>query len=366
MSNQRLNALCMIVVLAACDSTGPSESVGSVDVIAPYTDLELGHSVQLEARLINQAGVAMTGAVTWNSSQAAIATVSSGGMVTATGPGQVRVTASSGGRSGFVDLIVRAAPCTGPTGGTIVLGESRAGTLSITDCTMIHGGPGQGWRLNLTEQTRVRIDLSSSAFDALIMLTDLTLQPLAWDDDNGGGTNARLVATLPPGSYIAWALALDDGVGAFQLTTQIMEPYSCANTPGSIGVGQTRSGTLGAGDCVFDTGHYADAWTLTLASAATVSIDLTSSSFDTFLILSDANGNDIATDDDGGGGYNSRLALTLAAGQYTLWASSFAPGETGPYQLSVAATAGGPMSGIVLDPDPSARLRSLRRDKRGT
>jgi hypothetical protein len=360
------SAICMIALLAACDSTGPSENVGSVDVIAPFIDLQPGQNVQLEARLFNQTGVAMTGTVNWTSSDVAIATVSTGGMVTATGPGQVRVTASSGGKSGFIDLAVRAADCTGPTAGMIVPGESRSGTLAITDCTMIHGRPARGWRMDLSEATRVRIDLASTAFDALIVVTDLNFQVLGFDDDGGGGTNARLVTTLMPGSYIVWATAFDDRVGQFQLATQILEPYTCTNTPVVIAVGETRSGTLGAGDCVFDSGHYADAWRLTLASATTVRIDLTSSSFDAYLLLSDANGTTIASDDDGGDGFNSRLTLTLPAGQYTLWATSYNAGETGAYQLSVAATAGAPTSGIVLDADPAAGLRSLRKGKRGT
>lgn len=63
-----------------------------------------------------------------------------------------------------------------------------------------------------------------------------------------------------------------------------------------------------SGDSSTNNPHY----TLTLVDASYVEINLISA-IDTYLYLLDENGNQIASNDDGGSGYNSRLALSLSA-----------------------------------------------------
>ncbi|MDY7012082.1 MAG: tetratricopeptide repeat protein [Cyanobacteriota bacterium] len=68
-------------------------------------------------------------------------------------------------------------------------------------------------------------------------------------------------------------------------------------------------------------------------------IELTSSEFDSYLILFDPESNQIADDDDGGEGNNSRIIVTLpATGTYTIFANSYEAGETGNYTLSWRVT----------------------------
>ena len=58
-------------------------------------------------------------------------------------------------------------------------------------------------------------------------------------------------------------------------------------------------------------------------------------SIDSYLVLFDANGRKIAEDDDGGGGKNARIAITLpSTGKYTLYANSYEVGETGSFTLA--------------------------------
>jgi serine protease Do len=59
------------------------------------------------------------------------------------------------------------------------------------------------------------------------------------------------------------------------------------------------------------------------------------SELDPFLRVLDANGNEVATDDDGGGGLNSRINRFFPAGTYRIEATSFGDGETGSYVLSL-------------------------------
>lgn len=72
-----------------------------------------------------------------------------------------------------------------------------------------------------------------------------------------------------------------------------------------------------------------------LTSTRTVSIDQSSTSFDTFLLLHDGNGQLVFFDDDSGVGLNSRIQLTLAAGSYTIEASSFSGASLGSFTLQI-------------------------------
>lgn len=124
----------------------------------------------------------------------------------------------------------------------------------------------------------------------------------------------------------------------------------------------TVSGSLSTTDCKLASGEYADKWTFTLASSTSVQIGLTSSAFDAYLGLMDAAGNTVAEDDDGGAGQNSLIVATLAAGSYTILATSFGPDETGAYQLSLQEVSGRP--DLVVDsvtvPASAARGDTVR------
>jgi CHAT domain-containing protein len=66
-----------------------------------------------------------------------------------------------------------------------------------------------------------------------------------------------------------------------------------------------------------------------------ITIDLTSSEFDSYLILLDPESKKIAEDDDGGSRNNARIIVTLpTSGTYTIIANARRGGETGNYTLS--------------------------------
>ncbi|MBX3272179.1 MAG: PPC domain-containing protein [Sandaracinaceae bacterium] len=72
----------------------------------------------------------------------------------------------------------------------------------------------------------------------------------------------------------------------------------------------------------------------------TVTIDLVSSAYDTFLYLHGADGRELAADDDGGEGLNSRIVHRVtAAGAYRVRAGAFSARGRGPYRLTVALSA---------------------------
>ncbi len=109
-----------------------------------------------------------------------------------------------------------------------------------------------------------------------------------------------------------------------------------------IAVGQTRSGSLSGSDPQLGDGSYFDLWTLSVSSPTEVEIRMTSSDFDTYLMLNAGTpgnvGEMLADNDDGDDGTNSQLAGTLQPGNYVIVANSYAGGSTGSYQLSVEGT----------------------------
>ena len=86
--------------------------------------------------------------------------------------------------------------------------------------------------------------------------------------------------------------------------------------------------------------RYARFFTFSLDSSASVRIDLESSSVDTYLYLrrglDQRSGGYLVRDDDGGPGLNSRITRTLAAGDYTIEATTFRARRSGLFTLTVA------------------------------
>ena len=120
---------------------------------------------------------------------------------------------------------------------------------------------------------------------------------------------------------------------------------SCTNDLGTITGAVSRGGSWD-GSCPsahYRNGEYARYYTFTLGQQARVTIDLTSPSVDTWLALRNGAGTGtglIESDDDGGSGGNARIVRTLAAGTYTIEATTFRGGATGPFTLRVDVSTG--------------------------
>ena len=135
----------------------------------------------------------------------------------------------------------------------------------------------------------------------------------------------------------------DSGAGIVMAKRAVQVVATCPATP--ISPGQTINGSLTTSDCVFtNTTKRVDVYNFSGIPGQQVSISMSSSAFDTFLYLLDADSNTLAFDDDGGGGTNSRIPtnggfFTIpATGTYTIYATSFSEGSTGAYTLSLSSS----------------------------
>jgi hypothetical protein len=100
---------------------------------------------------------------------------------------------------------------------------------------------------------------------------------------------------------------------------------------------QQISGVLIFEDETFTDGEYFDSYDFEGRPGQSVTLDLRSDEFDTYLILRQPNGEALANDDTDGS--NSRIDVILPeAGNYEVVVSSFAGGETGEYRRNIAET----------------------------
>lgn len=104
----------------------------------------------------------------------------------------------------------------------------------------------------------------------------------------------------------------------------------------SVGLGQSIDGSLSADDLKRTDGSYADGFFYDAKSGETAIVTLRSPDFDSWLVVDDPASPMIETDDDAGGGTNSRLTVTFPhAGRYLILANALEAGKTGSYTLSV-------------------------------
>jgi hypothetical protein len=107
--------------------------------------------------------------------------------------------------------------------------------------------------------------------------------------------------------------------------------------PSTIAYGQQLQGRLEPGDQQMQDSTFADVWMFQGTAGQTITIDLTSDQFDSYLQLLDASQNRLAEDDDSGGNLNARVTYTIPANaQYRIVVNNYGSSRrTGLYTLWV-------------------------------
>lgn len=113
-------------------------------------------------------------------------------------------------------------------------------------------------------------------------------------------------------------------------------------------------GTLSTTDPVNGDDAYSDGYIYRGRRGERLTITLRSEDFDAYVWFSRMTSNgveDLQGNDDGGGGSDARLRVTLDRdGDYTIVASSYSAGETGAYRLAVTSDWGEPSAGAATQP----------------
>lgn len=201
-------------------------TVTSVSVAPAATSVASGGTTPLSAVVRDQNNVIMTGIVpTWTTSNSSFATVSPTGLVTGIAAGgPVIITATASGKSGTSAVTVTSSPCDAST--PITIGQTLNGALASTDCTLDDGSFMDQYQIVITANGRLQFDVTSSAFDAFLLLflrnPDGTRVAVGFDNNGGGGTNARLTRDVLAGeTYLIGANSLNGGAtGAYSVSVQ--------------------------------------------------------------------------------------------------------------------------------------------------
>jgi len=186
---------------------------------------------------------------------------------------------------------------------------------------------------------RVQIDMTSREIDSYLILIDPNGDEVTQDDDGGGGSNSRIVATLPAdGTYLLMANSYEAGqAGAYSLRAGV----TAARTRNSANQGSfilRQEGVLGSGASVLPSdGSLYQEYTFEGRAGQSVTINLASSDFDTYLALVDPNDKVIGENDDASqSDPNSVLSIALPrTGTYRVIVNSYDKGGRGRYLLTV-------------------------------
>ncbi len=232
------------------------------------------------------------------------------------------------------------APAPGRTG-RMSISERAIGRLETGDLVRADGGLQDFWEFDARGGEDVDIEVRSTAFDTYLELYGPDGTILAQDDDGlGEGTNSLISAHLArAGRYrvVVRAYGEKGGTGAYALAVLSAGSVARPGQVTDIRAGTTVVGRLEPGDSTAGDSTYADLFLFKPQASGEAVIDLRSSDFDAYLILQDASGHTLMTDDDGGSGTNARISYRVTAGQtYGILANSYGgTRDTGTYRLSV-------------------------------
>jgi len=246
------------------------------------------------------------------------------------------------------------------------IGQSVTGRLTLADRQLADSSRYKLYTFDARLGDTVSADMSSDDLDANLILADASGNPLARDDDAGGGCNAHLSFVLPTaGGYELFANSSSPGelgdftVSLVQGVTAAARDTTCrgfGRVKGVIQVGQTVRGQLTAGDPLLRTdSSYYQRWVLPLEAGRTVTVDLASDDFDSYLLVTRGRGQKLVENDDGGGGCNARVAYTATDDHpVRLVVNSAGKLQTGRFTLRVADGA------QPVEPKGTCRFRTLR------
>jgi Bacterial pre-peptidase C-terminal domain len=229
---------------------------------------------------------------------------------------------------------------------TLAASDSDVNAISAASCFVTIAGSGDQSYYNyydftLTGGGLVNASAVSGDFTATLNLLDASGNTLA-TDSGGGGSDAQdnvqssLRAQLPPGSYRLQVFSDLPSGGNYTLnyTFQPGNPQPC--TASALNLGDQVTSGLTDTSCRTSVG-LSDLYTLTVPSAGTVDLDISSGMFDAILAIRDGKGNLIVRDDDVDGLSVAHVAADLPAGIYTVVGA--ATSGAGPYQLTSKFTA---------------------------
>lgn len=231
----------------------------------------------------------------------------------------------------------------GQLGGGLEPGQTVTGALEASDQKADQNGIVDVYELRGRAGEQYTLRLTSTAFDTYIYVRGPGALSQDNDDDGTGALNSRLTFTFPDnGTAQVYVTSFSRSAqGAYELAVERAgSAPAVAEAPAGEAppiAAQQLTGDLAQGDATLQSGEFVDTFPLQAVQGQQVEIALSSDQFDTYVAVTGPNNFQEFNDDDTQNGVrNSRLVVTIpSTGQYTIHVTSYAPGESGAYQLAI-------------------------------
>lgn len=227
-------------------------------------------------------------------------------------------------------------PCRDCTVGTIDCASPAQGSLSDGDCLGEDGSFMDLWRFENNQEQSLTLQLAGGGPTTSIALLDVTCTPVDTGTPCEADSDDCLTfRQLPAGVYYVVAKSVEP-VASYEIEADCSTFEFCRDCAlDELRDGNPLKGELEDGDCLDPNGFLVDVYPVTLAKPGRLQVDMTSLSFNPFLILFDEQCSAINFNDDCGFDTNSCLVADLPPGDYFVGASS-SLGETGSYDIGVS------------------------------
>jgi|GEM_PF-1584459 len=231
--------------------------------------------------------------------------------------------------------------------GQLTRSDTRRGDGSYADSYLYSGRAGE----------QLTVTLRAVGFNGWVVV-DEPNGPFREHGGSSGGNVARLTVTLPrSGQYIILANSVDaNATGSYTMSVQSGGSSGPATPSGGTGgdisdmdlrslpritSGQAISGRLTTSDYQITDGSYADGFVYQGRAGEQITVTMQSSDLDAYVVVDDPTGPLRETDDDGAGGTDSQLTVTLPHnGPYIIVANSVGSPNTGRYTIQVSGGSG--------------------------
>lgn len=216
-----------------------------------------------------------------------------------------------------------------------IAGRVNSGELQRSDRTLSSGEYYDEIVFEGRAGQRVTLDLTTSEFDPYLLVVAPSGDKESNDDFDGALDRSRLELTLSEtGRYQILVTSYEEGeTGDWQLR---IDTESGGGGQGNTSAGvRVEAGELARGDETLRSGEFADEYTFEAGRGESIVVEV-SGDFDTYLIVSDPDGDQEDNDDYEGNSNRSLLTLNASeAGTYRVLVTSYREGETGDYELTI-------------------------------
>jgi len=176
--------VALLLLAAACGGSEPTEptvTVASITVSPSTATLSApGATTQFSATVRGSDGSTMSTTVAWTSSNAAVASISSGGLATGVAAGTAAITATAGGKAGSAVVTVEAQTqgCASPE--TVSLSAGGSASYDASTCLLLpSGSSGDRYRLAVYRPTAVENASDVSTASLQVTCIGVSLSPPA-------------------------------------------------------------------------------------------------------------------------------------------------------------------------------------------